>query len=142
MTQPYVLWALLGMVAYSITTLLVKLAVRAGAGSSFMVLMISVSIVFASVVLIVALRGELKSLLGMDRTALLWSFAAGIALTIAVTALFQALSLGPASVAVPIYGMFIVGGAALGVAVLHEPLTWNKVAGLIAAVIGVVLISM
>ena len=142
MTQPYVLWALLGMVAYSITTLLVKLAVRAGAGSSFMVLMISVSIVFASVVLIVALRGELKSLLGMDQSALLWSFAAGIALTIAVTSLFQALSLGPASVAVPIYGMFIVGGAALGVAVLHEPLTWNKVAGLVAAVIGVVLISM
>ena len=142
MTQPYVLWALLGMVAYSITTLLVKLAVRAGAGSSFMVLMISVSIVFASVVLIVALRGELKSLLGMDQKALLWSFAAGIALTIAVTSLFQALSLGPASVVVPIYGMFIVGGAALGVAVLHEPLTWNKVAGLVAAVIGVVLISM
>ena len=136
------LWALLGMVAYSITTLLVKLAVRAGAGSSFMVLMISVSIVFASVVLIVALRGELKSLPGMDQAALLWSFAAGIALTIAVTSLFQALSLGPASVAVPIYGMFIVGGAALGVAVLHEPLTWNKVAGLVAAVIGVVLISM
>ena len=43
---------------------------------------------------------------------------------------------------VPIYGMFIVGGALLGVLVLGEPMSWTKVIGLIAAVIGVVLISL
>ncbi len=142
MTEPYVLWALLGMVAYSVTTLLVKLAVRAGAFSSFMVLLIAASIVFAAVVLIVALRGELRPLLSLNRMALLWSLAAGGALTIAVSSLFQALSLGPASVVVPIYGMFIIGGAALGVLVLHEPVTWSKLLGVSAAVIGVVLISL
>jgi bacterial/archaeal transporter family protein len=51
------------------------------------------------------------------------------------------LSLGPATVVVPIYGMFIVGGAVLGVLVLHEPVTWQKVAGLVAAVVGVYLIA-
>jgi transporter family protein len=54
---------------------------------------------------------------------------------------FQALSLGLANVVVPIYGMFIVGGSLLGVLFLGEPMTWNKVLGLAAAIIGVVLIS-
>jgi bacterial/archaeal transporter family protein len=67
---------------------------------------------------------------------------AGFSLTVAVSSLFQALSLGPANVVVPIYGMFIVGGALLGVVVLSEPVTWQKLAGLVAAVTGVVLISL
>jgi transporter family protein len=45
-------------------------------------------------------------------------------------------------VVVPIYGMFIVGGALLGVLVLGEPMSWTKIVGLIAAVTGVVLISL
>jgi transporter family protein len=52
------------------------------------------------------------------------------------------LSLGPSNVVVPIYGMFIVGGSLLGVLFLEEPMSWNKVAGLVFAVIGVVLISL
>jgi transporter family protein len=67
---------------------------------------------------------------------------AGFSLTVAVSSLFQALSLGPANVVVPIYGMFIVGGALLGVVVLSELMTWQKLAGLVAAVTGVVLISL
>jgi bacterial/archaeal transporter family protein len=37
--------------------------------------------------------------------------------------------------------MFIVGGSLLGVLFLGEPMTWHKIVGLAAAVIGVVLIS-
>jgi transporter family protein len=58
-----------------------------------------------------------------------------------VSSLFHALSLGPANVVVPIYGMFIIGGSLLGVMFLGEPMTWNKIVGLAAAVLGVVLIS-
>jgi bacterial/archaeal transporter family protein len=54
-----------------------------------------------------------------------------------VSSLFHALSLGPANVVVPIYGMFIIGGSLF----LGEPMTWNKIVGLAAAVLGVVLIS-
>jgi hypothetical protein len=43
-------------------------------------------------------------------------------LTIAVTSVFQALSLGPASIVVSIYGMFIIGGSTLYMLVLHEPI--------------------
>jgi drug/metabolite transporter (DMT)-like permease len=38
--------------------------------------------------------------------------------------------------------MFIVGGSLLGVLFLGEPMAWNKIAGIIAAVIGVVLIAL
>jgi hypothetical protein len=62
-----------------------------------------------------------------------WSLTAGVALSIAVTSLFRALELGPASVVVPIYGMFVVGGFILGVVLLGETITFPKAVGLVAA---------
>lgn len=142
--QSYVMWALLGMAGYSLMTLFVKLAERSGSdATTYMVLAVSTTIVSIFAILVVALRGELKPLLlELERPPLLWAIAGGIALTVAVSSLFHALSLGPANVVVPIYGMFIVGGALLGVLVLGEPMSWTKGVGLIAAVIGVVLISL
>ena len=61
-------------------------------------------------------------------------------MAIAVTSLFRALQLGPASVVVPVYGMFIVGGFVLGVIFLGEILTPAKLVGVAAAVAGVYLI--
>jgi bacterial/archaeal transporter family protein len=143
MVQSYVLWALLGMAGYSLMTLFVKLAERSGAASTHMVLAVTTTIVPIFAIAVVALRGELKPLLlELERPPLLWAIAGGIALTIAVNALFHALSLGPANVVVPIYGMFIVGGSLLSVLFLGEPMTWNKIAGLVAAVIGVILIAL
>ena len=140
--QSYVFWSLLGMVGYSFTTLFTKLAERSGEVSSYMVLAVSSIIVPMLVIAIVALRGELRPLIyDLEKGTLAWAIAGGLALTVAVTSLFHALSLGPANVVVPIYGMFIVGGSLLGVLFLGEPMTWNKLVGLAAAVIGVVLIS-
>src|SRR5262249_49570488 len=59
------------------------------------------------VIAIVGFRGELKPLIyDLEKGTLAWAIAGGLALTVAVTSLFQALSLGPANVVVPIYGMF------------------------------------
>ena len=143
MLQSYILWALLGMAGYSFMTLFVKIAERSSTVSTYMVLAVSTTIVAIVAIAIVAVRGELKTLLfELDREPLLWAIAGGIALTIAVSSLFHALSLGPANVVVPIYGMFIVGGSLLGVLFLGEPMGWHKIVGLIAAVAGVVLISL
>jgi len=71
----------------------------------------------------------------------LLSYGAGIALAIAVTALFRALSLGPASIVVPIYGMFIVGGAVLGILFLDEPANPRKLLGIGLAVVSIFLIA-
>lgn len=140
--QSYIYWALLGMVGYSFTTLFTKLAERSGDVSSFIVLAVSTIIVPTFVLSIVAIRGELKPLIyDLEKGTFLWAVAGGLALTVAVTSLFHALSLGPANVVVPIYGMFIVGGSLLGVLFLGEPMTWNKIVGLAAAVFGVMLVS-
>jgi bacterial/archaeal transporter family protein len=140
--QSYIFWALLGMVGYSLTTLFVKLAERSSEVSNYMVLAVSTTIVSIVAIAIVAVRGELKLLIfDLERGTLAWAIAGGIALTVAVSSLFHALSLGPANVVVPIYGMFIIGGSLLGVMFLGEPMTWNKIVGLAAAVLGVVLIS-
>jgi bacterial/archaeal transporter family protein len=142
MVRAYVLWALTGMVGYSFTTLFVKLAVRTGHISSFMVLAVATVMVACSSVAVIAARGELHvTANGLDRPAIIWALAAGLALTIAVSSLFRALALGPASVVVPLYGMFIIGGAGLGVLFLGEPLSWRKAAGLAAAILGVYLVS-
>lgn len=133
--QSYIYWALLGMVGYSFTTLFTKLAERSGDVSSFIVLAVSTIIVPTFVLSIVAIRGELKPLIyDLEKGTFLWAVAGGLALTVAVTSLFHALSLGPANMVVPIYGMFIVGGSLLGVLFLGEPMSWNKIVGLAAAV--------
>lgn len=139
----YVGWALLGMTGYSATTLFVKLATRDHVLPAFNVLAISVLIVSTCVWIITLSAGMwnrqvVSSFYGQDG---LWTLAAGVALTIAVSSLFRALSLGPASVVVPIYGMFIVGGAILGVVVLGEAVTATKATGLALAVVGVLLIA-
>ena len=143
MVQPYVLWALLGMAGYSFKTLFVKLAERSGEASTSMVMAVASSVVAIAAIFIVAVRGELRPLLfELERPPLLWAIAGGVALAIAVNALFHALSLGPANVVVPIYGMFIIGGSLLGIVFLGEPMAWHKLAGLVAAVIGIILIAL
>jgi bacterial/archaeal transporter family protein len=110
--------------------------------SPLIVLAVSTIIVPTFVLSIVAIRGELKPLIyDLEKGTFLWAVAGGLALTVAVTSLFHALSLGPANVVVPIYGMFIVGGSLLGVLFLGETMTWNKIVGLAAAVFGVMLVS-
>ncbi|MHB8622464.1 MAG: EamA family transporter [Sulfuricaulis sp.] len=139
----YIIWALVGMVGYSFTTLLVKLATRSGQFSSFLVLAIACIITFVATVSIAFVRGDIQNLSPRDLLGpSAWlTYATGIALTIAVTSLFRALSLGPASIVVPIYGMFIVGGALLGVIFLHEPVTIRKFVGIILAVFSIFLIA-
>lgn len=141
--KPYLLWAFVGMVGYSFTALLVKLATSSGRFSGFFVLMIASGMVVISSGTITFARGEMKSLswhnLGTADGA--FALGAGVALVIAVVSYFLALSTGPASIVVPVFGMFIVGGAVLGLLFLHEPLTLRKVIGILLAIASIYLIA-
>jgi transporter family protein len=139
----YITWALVGMVGYSFTTLLVKLATRGGHFSSFLVLSVACVFTLISAFCITFVRGDFQHIEARDfLTASAWyTYATGIALTVAVMSLFRALSLGPASIVVPIYGMFIVGGAVLGIIFLHEPLTTRKIFGIGLAVGSIFLLA-
>jgi len=137
-------WALLGMLGYSLTTLFVKLATRDGQFSSFLVLAIAVSIVFASALTIGFVRGDIQAMVS-NGSWISWNgafaVATGIVLATAVISLFRALSIGPASTVVPIYGMFIVGGAILGFVFLHEQLSTQKIIGIVLACVSMYLIA-
>lgn len=139
----YVAWALLGMAGYSLTTLFVKLAMRGGELNVFVVLALSTGIVGVTVWTLALTSGGFTGKTAADfaRPSALYTYAAGVALAVAVTSLFKWLAGGPASVVVPIYGMFILGGALLGILVLGEPLTAKKTAGLLLAVAGIYLVA-
>jgi bacterial/archaeal transporter family protein len=141
MTGSYVFWAILGMVAYSITTVVVKIAAREGLPSSVVVAIATTVVALACWSIVVARAQSGMLLQSLSTPSGAWSLAAGAALSVAVTSLFRALELGPASVVVPIYGMFIVGGFVLGVILLGETITLPKAIGLIAAIASIYLIS-
>jgi transporter family protein len=139
----YITWAILGMAGYSAATLFFKLATRAAMFNAFAVLSMATAIVVSSTASYALMSGAFSGKTPEDfvRPSALYSYAAGIALTIAVGSLVKGLSLGPASVVVPIYGMFILGGTILGIVFLGEPVTTQKVAGLLLAVAGVYLVA-
>jgi len=143
MSKSYLLWAGIGMIGYSVTALLVKLATQSGRFSSYFVLMVSSAMVVATSTTITILRGDMKAFSrnNFGSTDGLFALGTGVALVVAVVFYFLALSEGPASVVVPIYGMFIIGGAALGLVFLHEPFTLRKALGILLAAISVYLIA-
>jgi len=143
MSKSYLLWAFIGMIGYSVTATLVKLATESGRFSSYFVLMISSAMVVTTSTTITILRGDIKAF-SRDNLASgdgMFALGAGLALVIAVVFYFLALSEGPTSIVVPIYGMFIVGGAVLGLVFLHEPLTLRKALGILLAAVTIYLIA-
>jgi bacterial/archaeal transporter family protein len=143
MSKSYLVWAGIGMIGYSVTALLVKLATQSGRFSSYFVLMVSSAMVVATSTTITVLRGDMRAFSrnNFGSTDGLFALGTGVALVVAVVFYFLALSEGPASVVVPIYGMFIVGGAVLGLLFLHEPFTLRKGLGILLAAISVYLIA-
>ena len=143
MSKPYLLWAIIGMIGYSVTAMMVKLATQSGRFSSYFVLMISSAMVVATSTAITVLRGDIKAFSRENLASAdgIFAIGAGVALVVAVVFYFLALSEGPTSVVVPIYGMFIVGGALLGLLLLHEPLTLRKALGILLAAVSIYLIA-
>jgi hypothetical protein len=86
MSKSYLLWAVIGMIGYSVTATMVKLATQSGRFSSYFVLMISSAMVVATSTTITVLRGDIKAfsrdnLVSVDGMFVL---GAGVALVIAV----------------------------------------------------------
>ena len=68
--------------------------------------------------------------------------AMGVLLTVGLLSYYRALELGPVSVVVPIYGLFIVVSAAVGVVALGERVNRRKVASVVLSVIAIALMSL
>ena len=136
----YITWELIAMIGYSFVFLFAKLAMNGGHISPYTVMTISVSIVAVASIAVTVLT-EGWSLDSYRSQHALLTYMTGVALTLAVVGYFTALSKGPASVVVPIYGLFIAGGAILGIIVLGESVTAKKLLGIGFACVSVILIA-
>ena len=65
----------------------------------------------------------------------------GLLAGIATLAFYLALARGPASVVVPLTGMYILVPALLGIVLLREPVTLTRVLGMASAALAVFLLS-
>lgn len=70
-----------------------------------------------------------------------YAFLIGIPAAIGVLTLYMAIDRGPVSIVMPVYGLNAMITVLLGILILHEPLSLEKVLGLIFAVSAIVLLS-
>jgi transporter family protein len=68
-------------------------------------------------------------------------YAAGVFLAVGILAYYRALALGPVSVVVPVFGLFLVTSSLVGVVALDEPLTARKGVGVLLALVAVYLVT-
>ena len=134
----YVVYAVVALVAYSIVPPLISLATEEIPSNTAALISNGVLVVVALAAVLYAGEWDTSHLTGRHA---LYVYVAGVALAVGILAYYRALELGPVSVVVPIFGMFIVGSAAVGVAFLDESLTARKVVGVALAVVAVYLVS-
>jgi len=70
-----------------------------------------------------------------------WAMIVGMIGMIATFAFYAALAKGPASVIVPWTGLYIIIPVALGFIFLGEPITINRIIGIITAIISIIFLS-
>ena len=135
----YTTGALIGMVSYGVTVVLLKM--------SFRTILPEVVLVVTNVILVaggaafMVYRGEsLLEQVGWSRS-MLYILAAGATLTVGIAAYYIALSRGPASVVTPIFAMNFAVASILGMLFLNEAVNAQKLAGLALACGAIVLLT-
>lgn len=139
MTRRYLSFALVAFFAYSLVAPLLKIAVATLPSTP--VVFLSNFVLFVLVGAYMVLRGESPVPYVRHRYAPLIVLS-GVLLTVGLLTYYRALALGPVSVVVPIYGLFIVVSAFVGVVAFDEAVTLRKLAGIAFSVLAIALISL
>jgi len=134
----YLIWAVIALLGYTLVPPLVKLA-TADIPNEVVLLISNGMLVVAGIAIVLVSDISVTPYLTHERA--IYAYGAGIALTVGIVSYYRALAAGPVSVVVPVFGMFIATSSILGIAVLDEPLTGRKVAGIGLAVAAVYLTS-
>ena len=107
---------------------------------STLAVFLSNAVMFVTVGLVLVYRGvPVRSYLRHPRTPQI--AAMGVLLTVGLLSYYRALELGPVSVVVPIYGLFIVVSSLVGIVVFDEPVTPRNVAAIALSVVAIALMS-
>jgi transporter family protein len=137
----YLQWSILALLAYSAVAPLVGFATTGTPKvPSFVAALITNGLLLAATVAVVLYQGQsVAAYLGHPKAPYL--YLAGLFLAVGILAYYRALSLGPVSAVVPIFGTFLVISSVMGVLFLNESLTARKVAGIGCAMLGIYLVS-
>lgn len=138
MTRGYLSFALLAFLAYSLVAPILKVAMADLPSTP--VVFLSNFVLFVIVGALLAWRGESPVPYLRHRFAPLIAIS-GVLLTVGLLTYYRSLALGPVSVVVPIYGLFIVVSAFVGIVAFDESVTPRKLAGIGFSVLAIALIS-
>lgn len=134
----YLTLSVLACLAYSLVAPLLKVAMREIPSTTAVFLSNAVMFALLGAILVIR-RTSPVEYLDHPRTPLVLAW--GVTLTVGLLAYYRALALGPVSVVVPIFGLFIAVSSAIGVVAFDETLTGRKIAGVGFAVLAIVLMS-
>lgn len=132
----YIVFAVIALATYSFVAPLSKLASQ---DIPIMVVALGSNVVITAANLAVVLYLDKGLVSSLSSPKVVYVIGAGVFLTVGVLTYFYALSIGPVSVVAPIFGMFLVGSAVIGMVALGEAVTVRKVAGLGLAALAVYL---
>ena len=134
----YLIWAIIALVGYSFVPPLMRLATREipysvatfGAASTLALTALSLSLLTQEPIT--------DQLTGSHGQYVLF---AGIFLAISILSFFRALSDGPVSIVVPIFGLFLVISSGIGILFLDEQFSLRQLFGIGLAIAAIVVIS-
>jgi bacterial/archaeal transporter family protein len=135
----YLTLSLLALACYSFVAPMIKLATQYGAPPQVAVVVTNTILVFTSLALSWSRGIPLGTSLSAKPLGLL--LVAGILLGLSVSAYYVALSKGPISVVVPIFGLFIVSSSIAGAVLFGERLTISRFLGILCALAAIYLVS-
>lgn len=132
----YLVWVAVALLAYGALAPLTSAITQEVPPA--VALFLSTAVFLALTLVVMAVEGTLRPAYATSPAATP-IYVAGLFLAVGILAYYYALKHGPVSVVVPIYGMFIVGSAVVGVVALGESISLTKVAGIACAAVAVVL---
>lgn len=131
--------SLIACLVYSLVAPLLSIAMTEL--PSTLAVFLSNSVMFVTVGLVIRYRGlSVRPYLRHPRTP--YIVAMGVLLTIGLLTYYRALALGPVSIVVPIYGLFIVISSVVGLVVFDETVTVRKLAAIGLSVVAIALMSL
>ena len=135
----YLPWALFAMVTYGLTAVLLKLAFR-GISPPLGLVVANVAVVLTGLGWMAVVGAGAARGLGAN-AATAWLAVAAVVLSASILSYYKALSLGPASVVVPIFALSLTIAAVLGFLVLGEPVKPTRIAGIALAGVAIFLLT-
>ncbi|RQG97086.1 EamA family transporter [Natrarchaeobius chitinivorans] len=138
MARRYLVLSVIAFGAYSLVAPLLKIAMETI--PSTMAVFLS-NVVMFSLLAAALVYARTSPIPYLTHPKLPHIIAWGVVLAIGLLAYYRALALGPISVVVPIYGLFIAVSSGIGVVAFGESVTRRKIAGVGMAILAIVLMS-